>query len=448
MKAIIAAATTFSDFRLTIDNVTMVAAILKQPSPSSMPTTVTNDLKTSTPLKSLLKPCDSNDDGSTSVLHCSTQARSPQSVERRRRRVNFHKTIYNRRIPHLNDMPERLREAIWIQPEEYLEIRKRCIMTVKKMMNGDLTAEDVESEEHCPRGLEGKTREGAGIRKEYKLDSLAAVLDEQSWQWNEDVDDDEAIMECYSIFSIPCAQAARETALKDELFVQKYIRVDEKFDGCSYNRGTLLGRKGENDSGSIDSLPSAALPSLVEKLTNVVFTQSRRAALLQEIEENFYEESSIQRRRKREEELYSYRSMANTALAEQIRLYFDQRKNADKQRGAAEVQRDRILSCDGSESSAPSLLWDEESSSSQSDGSNDTFTSELSDVFHSRKQRQSLLDEIERSYYAKPAIVATKPSNISILKEKLSSNLSPIFWMRRTRESLASELSPANSSAE
>lgn len=427
------------------ENVTMVVMdIEKHPSPSSMSTSVTSGLKSSSPLKSLLKRYDGNSDGRIPILN--TADRPPQSVERRRRRVRFHKTIYNRRIPHLNDMSERLRESIWIQPEEYHEIRQRCITTVKKMMMGDLTVEDIESEEHCPRGLEGKTREGAAKRKEFKLDSLAAVLEEQSLQWNEDVEDDEAIMECYSVFSIPCAQAAHETAVEDEQVIQEYIQEEEHFYDCNYNRGNFGGCQGKNDTNSSATLPSLALSGLVEKLTNVVSTKSRRAALLREIEQNFYDESSIQRSRKREEEQYSYRSMPNSVLAKQIRMYFLERRNMDQQRDPSKVQQDRILSYDGSDESAPSLLWDEESSSCLSDSSNGTFTSELSDMFHSRRRRKSLLDEIERSYYVEPTIVATKPSNVTTLGQKLSSSLNPIFWVRMTRQSLLQELSLANTS--
>jgi hypothetical protein len=419
----------------------MVAVDIHQEhqSPSSMSTAARTGSSSTSPQRSLLKPQYSNKDGCESLIDSDLTRRPPRSGVQQKRRVRFHKTIYNRRIPHLNDMSERLREDIWIQPEEYLEIRKACIATVKKMMKSELTEEDVESEEHCPRGLEGKTREGAGKRKEYKLDSLAAVLDEQSLQWNDDVEDDEAIMECYIVFSFPCAEAAHITGLEDEAAVQEYLQEEEPYYDSSCNRNNQGWCDDECYSNRSTAMPSMALPALVEKLTNVVLTQSRRATLLQEIEQNFYEESSIQRRRQMQEEQYSYRAMANNSLAEQIRLYFAERKNSGEQRRPCDGH-----SGDGENERAPPLTWDEDSSSSMSENSNETFTSELSDMFHSRKRRQSLLDEIERSFFVEPTVVSENASNLTILTQKLSSNLNPIVWVRKTRQSMLQELATSN----
>lgn len=303
-------------------------------------------------------------------------------------------------------------------------------------MQGGLTEADVESDEHCPRGLEGKTSEGTAKRKEYKLDSLAAVLDEQSLQWNEDVEDDEAIMECYSVFSIPCAQAAHEAGLADAKTVLGFLQDEKPIYDCCSDRGD------ECDTSS--TMPSIVRPGLVEKLTNVVFMQSSRAALLQEIEQNFYEESSIQRRRKREEEHYSYRAMAKDSLAEQIRLYFAERKNTGEQQQSCPVQRNHLKQGDQDDQDAPALVWDEDSSISMSESSNETFTSELSDIFHSRKRRQSLLDEIERSFCVEPTFASERPSTVTILTQKLTSTLNPIFWVRKTRHNMMQGLATSD----
>lgn len=351
-------------------------------------------------------------------------------------------------------MSDRLREAIWIQPEEYMEIRNRCIVTVKKMMRGELTANDIESETHCTRGLEGKTREGALRRKEYKLDSIAAVLDEQQLQWEHDEDDDEALMEVYQVFTIPCAEMAYEAGLRDEVDVHSHLQ-----------------REGEVLPSRIDVPPmapvastTALLPGLVEKLSTVVGFQSNRASMLQEIERNFYEESSIERRRKRAE-AGAYRSRAaNNSLAEQVKAYFQERSNkrdsnnsntgkcgvlspsnvarGDSWSSSITTKSTASVSSMWS-SSPPPLVWDEESSSMSDEGSFDSFTTELSDVFHARKKRQSLLNEIE-GFYVEPTIVSETPSKVTAFTKTLSTNLNPIMWVRKSRQETLRDLGRAS----
>jgi hypothetical protein len=290
------------------------------------------------------------------------------------------------------------------------------------MMTGTLTEWDLESEEHCPRGLEGKTREGNLRRSEYKLDSIGAVLEEQNLLWNEDVEDDEAIMEVYQIWSIPCAKAAYEVGLQDEEAVWEYLHGQSK--------------EAKNKQRDCDVDLSTAGPKFFESIRSVLFNKSRRATLLQEIEDNFYQESSIERRKKREEE-YSYKSNANTSIAESIRDFFCERQ----------VNNKNVL-YNEDECDMPSLAWEEEDSSSSnnsnnSEDSNDSFTTDLTDLFHSRKRRQRLLDEIERSFYVEPTIVGEKPSNVAILSEKLNASLKSIFGSRISQSHVLKEIAAA-----
>ena len=134
--------------------------------------------------------------------------------------VSFNAVIHNRRIPHISES-EAL--AVWITQEEYLKIRKRCAYTVKKMMRNTLTQKDLEDEIHCPRGLEGKTKDGAARRKEHKFDASAAVLEEQSMQIAEGVRDAEALKEVYLIYSRPCQQEAEEKGAEDEIAAKSYL---------------------------------------------------------------------------------------------------------------------------------------------------------------------------------------------------------------------------------
>lgn len=347
----------------------------------------------------------------------------PPLYNGRKRKVQFNKTIQNRRIPHLKDMSDWMCQTIWIQPDEYLDIRLRCRDTILKMAAGTLTEWDLESEEHCPRGLEGKTREGNQRRSEYKLDSIGAVLEEQNLLWNEGVDDDEAIMEVYQIWSIPSAEAAYEVGLQDEDEAWEYLQNGDIY--------SIQSNKMKNERSDCDADPSTAGTKFFETIKDVVFNKSRRATLLQEIEDNFYQESSIERRRKREEE-YSYKSKANASIAESIRDFFFERQGNNED----------IMSYDKDEGDMPSLAWEEEesSSSNSSEDSNDSFTTELTDLFHSRKRRQRLLDEIERSYYVEPTIVTEKPSNVAIVSEKLNTSLKSIFGNRSSKSHVLKEI--------
>jgi hypothetical protein len=316
------------------------------------------------------------------------QQDSPPLLSRNRKgnNVRFHKTILNRRIPHLNNMSQQLREAVWIQPDEYLEIRQRCIATLRIMAMGEASVELMESEDFCPRGLEGKTREGILKRREYKLDSIHAVLEEQQILWNEEIDDDESIMESYQVFSIPCAEDAYVRGTMDELAIQEYLS--------------------EEQCNSCESSPTLRGHSPLENRTDVLLMHTQKAALLKEIEENYYEESSIERRRKCEE-AHSYKTKCNILLTRSLRAFFSEHPETTKISSIYSMEPLVFHQNDD----LPSLTWDEEDSSncgslSNSETSMESFTSELSDVFHSRKKRLSLLAEIESYYFVASAIVS------------------------------------------
>jgi hypothetical protein len=324
-------------------------------------------------------------------------------------------------------MSQHLRETIWIQPEEYLEIRQKCLATLKIMSTGTVTEEDMEREDLCTRGLEGKTKEGTARRREYKQESIGAVLEEQNYLWNEEVVDDDAIMEAYQVFSIPSAEDAYAVGRKDELAILDYINedlrgeIDSEEDNCKHYRPSTL-----------------LIPSVMDKTSNAALMQRQRAALLKEIENSFFDESSLERR-KNFDEAHSYKLKAKTSLANSLREYFVQRysitkvTDSDKLRKSADIE-------------LPALAWDEEDSSNCSsctmstEDSGDSFTTELSDVFHSRKRRQRLLDEIEKNcFFVEPTIVAERKQNVSIIPQKLNLSLKYIFGKRESKEHAQAE---------
>jgi hypothetical protein len=215
-------------------------------------------------------------------------------------------------------MTEKLRETIWIQPNEYLAIRNRCVLTVKMMMKGQLPLMDdggchhevndrqqqqQQQDQHCVRGLEGKTRDGSIRRKQFKYDSIAAVLEQQQQQKDNDDEDqtDSAsnnIMQAYRIFSIPCALMAHETAKLDEKFVELHVRrcscgdvdeeeYDDDEDDCQYNEyDDVFTNDDDRDEHQFDEIDD-----VVQRLCDVMERKGKRAAMLTEIERRFHEKS-------------------------------------------------------------------------------------------------------------------------------------------------------------
>jgi hypothetical protein len=353
-----------------------------------------------------------------------------QSPIRRKRKIKFNKIVHNRRIPHLNDLLASQIEATWIRPEEYLEIRARCIATVKIIMRGQLTLADIESEEHCPRGLEGKTKAGSSLRREHKLDSIAAVVEEQSLQWNEDVDDDEAIMEVYSVFAIPCAENAHQMGLGDQQAAKE----------CHESIPT-------NKETQPTTCTSTSTPSLrdgtttMDKLREIFHLRSSRAALLQDVEKNFFEEAAMERRT-RQAACTTVSQQRNNVLATQLGEYFTQRKTDEKALPS-------LASIPSGSSSSTDRSLDEDEGSTDGSTSSDNFTSHLSGIFRDRKHRQALLESIENAYPVQPTIVTTpsttttenKVSNVTMISQTLGSRLQDIFGPRKGRAAVLNELS-------
>ena len=324
--------------------------------------------------------------------------------------------------------------ATWIQPEDYLDFRSQCIATVKKMMRGDLTQEDIENELHCPRGLEGKTREGSTTRRENKLDSIAAVLEEQAMQWNEDVFDEDAIMEVYTYYTVPCAEIAHKLALEDAEAASSYIHSTE---GASMH-----------NPASASQVPVGTLATeVMNRLKDIVFQRASKAALLQDIETIVYNEAAMERRRK------VYEKPTDNILAIQLRQYFStQGFRSSASKGSEEQDVPSIASSQSSENTE-----DDDSSSSHNECGDDesasdvNFTSSLQNHFHSRKRRQALLDSIERGFFqenetsimtfgASAALSSIDTSNVSSISTSIGSVLSDIFTIKSKRKAVVDEL--------
>lgn len=369
---------------------------------------------------------------------------SPKS-RRRKRRVKFNKVVHNRRIPHLNDLSEEEVFATWIQPEEYLAIRSRCIVTAKKMMRGLITQEDLDSGKHEPRGLEGKTKEGGNARREHKMDSIAAVLEEQTLQWNEDVFDEDAIRDVYSCFSIGCADDAHRAALQDAAAAHSYLYQEHS--PVAEAKSSTSQHEEEEESTALSPVSETAA-GVVDRLKDIFFLRSSKAALLSDIENLVYNEAAMERRRK------VYEKPNGNALASQLRQYFSAQGGVSATKGSDEQDVPSLASSQYSDST------EDDSSSNSSHveddviASSDSFTSQLHTHFSSRKKRQALLQSIERGFFeetetaivtvsSKPSplsVVDIAPLSVSSISSSVGSLLDGIFHTRSKRKAVVDEL--------
>jgi hypothetical protein len=121
------------------------------------------------------------------------------------KKVTFNKLVYIREVMHVHDYSIEEKRDVWYQKFE-LDFQKQEVQeTIRLIMQGCL---NVDTNEHCARGLELRTRIGARKRRVNKLRVLAAVLDEQDVQFELSIIDNEMIAETYQRLSRGCKNEA------------------------------------------------------------------------------------------------------------------------------------------------------------------------------------------------------------------------------------------------
>ena len=137
------------------------------------------------------------------------------------RRVTFETRIRVKEVRHRNDMSPQVIQAIWLTPEDYIEIKENIKKTICMMMAGEIIHEDENG--FCTRGLEGRTREGQALRVQRKFACKHAVLGEQENQLYFGTFNADHIAEAASIRSSPCILDARVAALSDARDAKEYL---------------------------------------------------------------------------------------------------------------------------------------------------------------------------------------------------------------------------------
>ncbi|CAB9502032.1 expressed unknown protein [Seminavis robusta] len=113
---------------------------------------------------------------------------------------------------------------VWFNNDDFQRMKKSFAPTVQLMAAGALTPEEsANSEEHCTRGLEYRTKDGARRRMKNKYDGMAAVLHEQDRQLFEDTRDDEQLAKVYIDVNCKCSFEALALGRRDEQDVKDYL---------------------------------------------------------------------------------------------------------------------------------------------------------------------------------------------------------------------------------
>lgn len=141
------------------------------------------------------------------------------------RTVRFAPTAKVRQV---TKMTKEQAKDIWFVLDDFAKMKKSFAPTVQRMMNGTLPSDSSDdTEEHCTRGLEYRTKDGARRRMKNKFNGMAAVLHEQDRQIFEEVQEPERLAQIYQQVNHKCTQEAVALGAQDELDVQEYLLAAE-----------------------------------------------------------------------------------------------------------------------------------------------------------------------------------------------------------------------------
>ncbi len=136
------------------------------------------------------------------------------------KRISFGKRVKVKKIRSYKIYSEEEYNAVWHSEEEYADIKRGCIRTLRQMMNPKFQ----EDEECCPRGLEVRTKEASWARKEARGTAVQMVIEEQELQLEWGVKNDERIRQCYLEISKEAHARAHSRGLSDAKVSKEYLR--------------------------------------------------------------------------------------------------------------------------------------------------------------------------------------------------------------------------------
>ncbi len=128
------------------------------------------------------------------------------------RRVHFARTAKVKKVRSRQHYTPEERDGIWHTAEEYTEIKKRALATLKLLV---YSSDFKENEEHTDRGLESRTKEAAQKRKEFKAYARELVFEEQENHKEAGVKSPGRLRKACLETSLTSVRQARENAKKD-----------------------------------------------------------------------------------------------------------------------------------------------------------------------------------------------------------------------------------------
>jgi hypothetical protein len=157
-------------------------------------------------------PNNSDQDLSKPCPHERCSPLAPPSKQKKN--VSFNEQAFMRETLHISDYNFEEKRNSWFNRIEMHNMKAAMAATLRLMVRGDL---DSDSNHHCARGLEFRSRAGARKRKENNLLALEAVLGEQDNQYDKGIFNQTTISRVYHDVSRQSRISAYERGMKDEV---------------------------------------------------------------------------------------------------------------------------------------------------------------------------------------------------------------------------------------
>ena len=167
-----------------------------------------------------------DDDNHALETEASSPLSSPRAspvVTKRRLRVKI-SLAFNESFPIANRASMGIEDvrATWYDKSEYNAMKSDIIPILRRVMKNEVVEE---SDKETTRGLEYRTRKGANLRQENKINGITAVLEEQQRQRVAGIKKPELISQAYlDAAAAQCQEAAHNLAIADAIEVREFCK--------------------------------------------------------------------------------------------------------------------------------------------------------------------------------------------------------------------------------
>ena len=130
--------------------------------------------------------------------------------------VSFKKNARVRRVRPRNQYSKKEQEAMWYDDDDYADIKKQAVDTVKRMIKAERKGGFVDDNNYTARGLECRMKKIAVQRKEMKVFARRLVLEEQEVQNDSGIKSADRIRKVYLKASSVASVKAQDVGRRDE----------------------------------------------------------------------------------------------------------------------------------------------------------------------------------------------------------------------------------------